>query len=155
LNFIESYEESKSLIESRSDSIIISSSAFAQGGRILAHFTTVLPDEKATLVTIGYSSPDSNMGQIKRGQSIKIMNDGKLKSYEPKCKIVELTSYSSHMQSPQLLWYYSSLNCNQIVLQHGELSRKLEFAEELDKELKRQCKTTKVIVPNRKDRLEI
>jgi len=155
LVFTDSYDESKSIVGSNESCIIIASSAFAQGGRILSHFTTVLPDENSTLVTIGYSSPESNMGLLKAGKEISIVTDKKAKNYSAKCKIVELTSYSSHMQHDELLSYYSSIQTNQIVLQHGNLERKLRFAEMLDEEYKKQCKTTKIIIPNKNDRMEI
>lgn len=155
LRFIDSYEESRLLVESDEPCIIISSSGFGQGGRILTHFTTVLPDKKATLVTAGFSSIDSNMGQIKSRKPIQIMNDGKIKDYLSACNIVELKSFSSHMQHPQLLEYYSSINCEKVILNHGDNDRKQAFAELLEKEFEKLCKTTKVIIPNKKSRLEI
>lgn len=155
LEFIDSWEDSKILVESDTPCIIISSSGFAMGGRILSHFTTVLPNEKSTLITIGYSSPDSNMGIVKKRKPINIMNDGKAKDYLPLCKIVELKSFSSHAQHDSLIKYYTSVNCERVILNHGDSNKKIPFAELLEKEFEKQLKTTKVIVPNKKDRLEI
>ena len=155
LMFIDSYEDSKLLVASNEPCIIISSSGFAQGGRILTHFTTVLPDKDSTLVTIGYSSPDCNMGLVKKRKPISIMNDGKVKLYLPSCNIVELKSFSSHAQHEQLLDYYSSINCEKVILNHGDNNKKIQFTELLENEFVKKCKTTKVLIPNKKDRMEI
>ena len=93
-------------------------------------------------------------GEQKR-KPLTIMNNGNNKTYVVNCEIVELVSYSSHIQHDEMLSYYSSIQCNQIVLQHGDSDRKNKFAEILEAELSKQCKTTKVILPNKKDRLEL
>jgi predicted metal-dependent RNase len=55
---------------------------------------------------------------------------------------------SGHAPFAQLLSYYSSVNCNKIILHHGSTSAKETLAKELKKELEKQCRTTRVIIAN-------
>jgi metallo-beta-lactamase family protein len=155
LHFVSDYGETREILNSSSPKIVLASSAFAQGGKILSYFTQVLPNSKSCLITGGYSSPDSNMGLVKKRKPITIMNEGELKEYQVKCEILELTSFSSHMQSPAMMKYYSSIRCEKIVLIHGELTKKLRFAEELQEEYRNNSSTTKVYVMNKNEYITI
>jgi metallo-beta-lactamase family protein len=155
LKYVTDYNNSKSVLYSDEQSIIISSSGFAQGGRILMYFTQILPNKKHCLVTAGYSSPESNMGQVKQRLPITIMNEGVLADYEVNCDIVELQSFSSHMQSDDMINYYTSIQANKLVLNHGSSKGKYEFAELLDEKLSEKCKTTKVYILGQGEYVEI
>lgn len=155
LQFISDYGETRAILSSTTPKIVLASSAFAQGGRILSYFTQVLPNSKSCLVTGGYSSPDSNMGIVKARKPIKIMHEGELKEYEVKCDILELTSFSSHMQQPAMIKYYTSIRCEKLVLVHGELTKKLRFAELLQDEYDKNYATTKVYVMNKNEYITI
>lgn len=155
LKFIDKFEDTQKIMYSETSTIIISSSGFAQGGRILAYFTEILPHKKNCLVSVGYCSPESNMGMVKQRKPITIMHEGELKEYEVKCDILEINSYSSHMQSDDMLKYYSTIQCDKIVLNHGDPAKKYEFAELLDETLREKCKTTKVFVMNRGEHITV
>ena len=149
LKFIDKFEDTKMIMYSDTPRIIVASSGFAMGGKILAYFTQFLPNKKNCLVTVGYCSEESNMGKVKQRKPIMIMNDGELAEYETKCDILEIGSYSSHAQHEDLLDYYTSIQCEKIVLNHGDSSKKYEFAELLSEKLSEECKTTKVYIMNR------
>lgn len=155
LQFISDYGETRAILTSSAPKIVLASSAFAQGGRILSYFTQVLPNSKSCLITGGYSSPDSNMGTVKARKPIKIMHEGELKEYESKCEILELTSFSSHMQAPAMTNYYTSIRCEKLVLVHGELVKKLRFAELLQEEYHKKDSTTRVYVMNKNEYITI
>lgn len=56
LHVIKDTEESKALTRSRGPAIIISSSGMATGGRVLHHLKHLLPDERNTVLFVGYQS---------------------------------------------------------------------------------------------------
>lgn len=149
LRFIDKFEDSKEIMYSNTPRIIVTCGGYAQGGRILAYFTQFLPNKKNCLVTVGYCSDESNMGQVKKRKPIMIMNEGELNEYEVNCDILEIGSYSSHAQHEDLLNYYTSIQCDKIVLNHADNAKKYEFAELLCEKLSEECKTTKVFVMNR------
>lgn len=155
LIFISEFKDTKSHLENMGASITIATSGFASGGRILTYFTKVLPDKNATLLTAGFSSVDSNMGQVKQRLPIKIMNDGKLDEYQVNCNIQELTSFSSHMQGNTLEDYLLSIRCEKLVLLHGESVRKYALAERLVEKYHDIGRTTKVIILNKNEYVTI
>ena len=53
------------------------------------------------------------------------------------------------MQRNDLLNYYKGINAEKIYLVHGEMNGKIEFAEDLKKEISNWSKTTKVCVVNK------
>ena len=95
------------------------------------------------------------MGLVKERKPISIMHEGELKEYNVKCNILELTSFSSHMQHHKMMEYYSSIRCEKIVLVHGELTKKLRFAETLQEEYHKNNSTTKVYVMNKNEYITI
>ena len=53
------------------------------------------------------------------------------------------------MQRSELLKYYSNMNCEKIVLVHGNFKDKIEFSHDLQSEISRKNHTSKVVVANR------
>ena len=47
-----------------------------------------------------------------------------------------------------LIDYYSNINCERIILHHGSIEAKEYLAKELENELEKKCKTTKVTCAN-------
>jgi hypothetical protein len=53
------------------------------------------------------------------------------------------------MQRDSLLKIYGATECEKIVLVHGEMNGKIEFAKELQKEISKNDNTSKVIIANK------
>ena len=64
------------------------------------------------------------------------------------CTIKRFNTFSSHAQQQDLVNYIKQINCDKIVLQHGDKECKEELKEKLDDELSKINKTTKVIIAN-------
>jgi metallo-beta-lactamase family protein len=153
IQFINDWEDSESCILSSKPMIVIASSGFCEGGRIRSYIKENLNNENNTFVFVGYSSEDSLAGIIKNGKKKYIEIDGV--SVKNKAKVVNLMSFSSHMQHNEMLKYYSDMNCQEIYLVHGEKSKQYEFAQLLEDRYRGKNKTTKVFVPNMNDTIEI
>ena len=65
-----------------------------------------------------------------------------------KATIVTLNSFSSHMQYPSLLNYYSQIRADKIALVHGQMDTKLQFQKDLQEEISKKGFTTKVVCVN-------
>lgn len=151
--FINEWEDSDSAIKSNTPMIIIACSGFAENGRIRGWLQNTIGDENNTVVFVGYSSEDSLAGILKEGKKKIVEIDGlKIKN---KIKVVNLLSFSSHMQHKQLLKYYSDMNCGQLFLVHGNKESQYIFAEQLSEEYAKKSKTTKVFIPRLNDVVEI
>ena len=153
LQFIKDWKDSESCVTSNKPMILIASSGFCQGGRIRNYIKHNLNDENNTFVFVGYSSEDSLAGIIKSGKKKYIEVDGI--NVKNKAKVVNLLSFTSHMQHNEMLEYYSDMNCRQIYLVHGDKNKQYEFAQLLEDKFRDKDKTTKVFVPRMNDAIEI
>jgi metallo-beta-lactamase family protein len=151
--FIKDWEDSETAVKSTKPMICIASSGFCSGGRIRSYIQYNLGSENNTFLFVGFSTEDSLAGIIKDGKKKEIEVDGiKVKN---KAKVVNLTSFSSHIQHKQMLELYSSFTCKELYLVHGEKSRQYEFAQLLTDKYSELSKTTKVFVPNMNDTIEV
>lgn len=151
---IDSYKLSQSYVNSTRPMIILASSGMLTAGRSLSYAAQIVPNQNDCIVFCGYSTEKSIGWKIKHPKEFKMIEiDGK--KYRNLCQVVNLCSFSSHMQHDQLLEYYSSIDCQQIALVHGQMESKVKFAQELKNELEKKSKTTKVSVVNKSMKIEL
>lgn len=82
------------------------------------------------------------------GSSQKTINvNGK--PYKNKAQLVDLHSYSSHIQREDMINYYKSINCEKIILCHGDELAEKELKEDLEKASSDMCKSTRVVIVNK------
>ena len=145
LKFVNEITDSKALQMSNEHCIIVSASGFLNGGRVLNHLTTVLPNENNTIMFIGYAGENNLASKIKANEPVVEVN-GVL--VENKAKIVELRSFSSHASYEELMDYYTEIPYNKICLVHGEMNGKVEFTKALKDKLASNGKSARVIAVN-------
>ena len=145
LKFISEVTDSKSLQMSNEHCIIVSASGFLNGGRVLNHLTTVLPNKNNTIMFIGYAGEQNLASRIKSNEPFVEVNGVVI---ENKAKIVELRSFSSHASYEELMDYYTEIPYNKICLVHGEMNGKVEFAKALKDKLASNGKSARVIAVN-------
>ena len=145
LKFINEVTDSKALQMSNEHCIIVSASGFLNGGRVLSHLTTVLPNGNNTIMFIGYAGEQNLASRIKSNEPFVEVNGVVI---ENKAKIVELRSFSSHASYEELMDYYTEIPYNKICLVHGEMNGKVEFAKTLKDKLASNGKSARVIAVN-------
>ena len=95
-------EDSKAAIGDKSAKVILASSGMLTAGRSIKWVQSILPCENDCILFIGYAGEDTLAGRIKHGVSQKTINiNGK--PYKNKAQLIDLHSYSSHMQRKDLL----------------------------------------------------
>ena len=147
-------EDSKAAISDKGAKIICASSGMLCAGRSVKWIQSILPNENDCCLFVGYAGIDTLAGKIKHGTGQKTINiNGK--PYKNKCCLVDLHSYSSHMQHDDLVKYYKSINCEKIILCHGDELAKKELKEDLEKALSDLCKSTRVIIANRGTKISL
>lgn len=140
-------EDSKACISDKSPKVICSSSGMLTAGRSIKWTQNILPCENDCILFIGYAGEDTLAWKIKHSKDQKTISiNGK--PYKNKCQIVDLLSFSSHMQRRDLINYYKSINCEKIYLVHGNMESKLTFKKDLQEEINNCSKTTKVVAVN-------
>jgi metallo-beta-lactamase family protein len=132
LKLIKDSDDSKACVADCSPKVIISASGMMVSGRSRFYTKAMLPDSRSTILFCGFASPGSLAGKIKDGKKQKTISiDGK--PYPNRCSIVDLKSFSSHMQHEDLLNYYSNINCEKIYLVHSNFDDKVKFAKKLQR----------------------
>lgn len=113
-----SREESKRLNEERGARIIISASGMMTGGRVLHHALRILPDERATIVFVGYQAAGTTGRRIIDGQrEVKVLGQ-----YVPvRCHIERIGGFSAHADWKEVLRWLKGLPApRRTFLTHGE-----------------------------------
>lgn len=117
--YIETAEDSMSLIRIQSPKIIISASGMATGGRVLHHLKQIAPDDRNTLLFAGFQAPGTRGAAIINGiDRIKIHGE-----YVPIRAHVEHLDYlSAHADQPQLIDWLKAISHapQRVFITHGE-----------------------------------
>jgi metallo-beta-lactamase family protein len=101
-----SREESKRLNEECGPRVIISASGMMTGGRVLHHARRILPDERATVLFVGFQAAGTTGRRILDGQrEVKIM-----KEFVPvRCKVERIGGLSAHADWQEVLRWLAPL----------------------------------------------
>ena len=100
LRFTEHHQDSIKIADTPNPKIIIAGSGMSNGGRILHHEKRHLSDPNSTLLIVGYQAAGSLGRQILDGaKEVEIMG----KMVKVNAKVVNLTGYSAHKDSDDLL----------------------------------------------------
>lgn len=112
-------DESKKLNDMRGARIIISASGMLTGGRVLHHAMRILPDEKATVVFVGYQAAGTTGRRIQDGEpEVKIM-----KNWVPvRCHLEKVEGFSAHADWKAVLRWLGGLQTTpkMVFTTHGE-----------------------------------
>lgn len=146
LTFVKEAEESKSLVSSTEPCVVLSTAGMCQCGRIRHYLKSIIPNPNATVLFVGFSTEGSLASLLKDHKTKSVTIDQK--EYTCRCASYSLKSMSGHAPFSQLVDYYTSVNCNKIILHHGSQKAKDTLAKVLKKELEDKCKSTRVIIAN-------
>ena len=146
--------ESRALISENKPKIILSSSGMLTAGRSVKWVKNLLPHKDDCILFVGYCSTNTLAHKIKNSKNNKTITIDGLE-IKNNCQIVDLHSFSSHMQREQLINYYKTLTCEKVFLVHGNKSDKDIFKKDLEKAILDCCKTTKVVSVNRSTKIKL
>lgn len=144
---VREFEDLQVYLNSDEPMIFLASAGFCQAGYSKAICAKLLPSVKNCIVVCGYAMPDTLIYKIKNGTNKYLSIDGI--AYRNKCNCVRLKSFSSHMNHDDLLKYYSDFQAEKICIVHSEMDEKIIFCKELQEEIAKKNKTSKVICVNK------
>lgn len=131
LKFIQSVEESRSLVNDPRPAVVISSSGMAEAGRVKHHIRNAIGNEKNTILMVGYCEPSSLAGCLIRGEKlVYIFGD----EYDVRAEIKIIRSMSAHGDCEDLMRFLSCQDPAQvkkIFLVHGEYEVQTNFRKRL------------------------
>ena len=112
-------DESKRVNNMKGARIIISASGMMTGGRVLHHAVRILPDEKATVIFVGFQAAGTTGRRVQDGErEVKIM-----KQWVPvKCHVEKVEGFSAHADWKAVLQWLEGLpnEPKMIFTTHGE-----------------------------------
>jgi len=122
----------KKIIQSNEPIIVVTTSGMMSGGPVVDYFKSWAPDEKNTLVLVGYQVEETFGRQIVEGLKEFKDEDGKVRRINSR---VEWIEFSAHADHPALVDYVSSFEepPKKVFLNHGDPQKLEELWEEIDK----------------------
>jgi metallo-beta-lactamase family protein len=126
--------DSRKLNDLKYPSVIISSSGMATGGRVLHHLARRLPDQRNTVVLVGFQAVGTRGRQLAEGaRSVKLLG-----RYVPvRADVVEIGAFSVHAGGGELVdWLRTAPTPpDAAFVVHGEESASEELRSRLESEL--------------------
>lgn len=112
-------QQSKELTASRRSAIVISSSGVATGGRVLHHMAAALPDERNTVLFVGYQAAGTR-GRLLVDGADEVRIHGR--DVRVRCAIARIDSMSAHADRGEILRWLGTLPAapQRLYLVHGE-----------------------------------
>lgn len=144
IRFVEDNIESRMWRESKQPVVVLSSSGMLVKGRSIAWACNMISNVHDRIIFCGFSAQGSIGAVIKEGKQKTITISGK--RCPNRCQVTNLLSFSSHMQRDSLLSYYGSVECEKIILVHGEMQGKINFSKDLQEEISKNNNTGKIVV---------
>ena len=134
LYYISDVNQSKAINDLKEPCIIISASGMAEAGRIKHHIKNNILDTNNTILMVGYCSPDSLGGALKRGDAeVKIFGE----TYPVRARVEVMDSFSGHADYTELIQFLKCQDPAQVktlFLVHGEYENQIAFKEKLQAE---------------------
>jgi metallo-beta-lactamase family protein len=130
----QSAEESKQIDTLRGSAIVISASGMASGGRVLHHLYRTIPNDRATILFVGYQSAQTLGFYLTHGaQTIKMYGD----RLPVRAHVAQIGGYSAHADQAELLrWLGTCSSKPNLYAVHGELASAQAFAEMVHERLR-------------------
>ncbi|GAB3576260.1 MBL fold metallo-hydrolase [Spirosoma luteolum] len=131
LHYVTDVAESKAINDSREPCVIIAPSGMAEAGRIKHHIKNNIENPNTTILLVGYASPSSLGGALKRGdKEVTIFGE----RYPVNARIEIMDSFSAHGDYQEMLQYMSCQDPAQVktvFLVHGEYDKQVIWRDKL------------------------
>ena len=143
-NYISSYEKSME-VACRKDEVklVLSSSGMFNNGRVVNHVKAMIENPKCTFVLAGYQGEGTIGHELQRTDNKEVKIEGQM--YKKRCKIYQMSTWSSHIQAMENILYMSQINTPLIVINHSDEEHKYEFRDIVEKELRKRNNSAKVV----------
>lgn len=131
LHYVTDVNDSKAINDSHEPCIIISPSGMAEAGRIKHHIKNNITKPNTTILLVGYASPSSLGGALKRGdKEVTIFGE----HFPVVAEVVVMDSFSAHGDYQEMLHFLSCQDASRVktvFLVHGEYDKQLIWKEHL------------------------
>ncbi|HIP66725.1 MAG TPA: beta-CASP ribonuclease aCPSF1, partial [Candidatus Nanopusillus sp.] len=135
-NFIKVDSPSKrqEVIDDPSPAVIIATSGMLNGGPVMEYFRALAPDEKNTLIFVGYQAEGTLGRKVQKGwKEIPFPVNGRREVIKVRMRVETVDGFSGHSDRRQLISYIRALNPKpeKIIVVHGEENKCLDLASSI------------------------
>jgi len=119
--------------------IILATSGMLNGGPVMEYFKALAPDERNTLIFVGYQAEGTLGRRIQKGwKELPFSIEGKTKTIKVNLSVETVDGFSGHSDRQQLMNFIRRMNPRpkHILINHGEESKCLDLASSLHKKYK-------------------
>jgi len=141
-------KETALVLKSTKPKVIISSSGMITAGHVIEYVKNYIEDKLSTIIFVGYAGENTIAGKLQTDIKTIVIDKNK-QPYKKEIGIITLSTFSSHMQKRDLVNYISSINCDKVVLVHGDKNAKESLKDSCREELTNRNKSTNIIVSER------
>lgn len=126
----QSVSDSKALNQLKRPAIIIAASGMATGGRVVHHLSRLLPDNRNTVILVGFQAPGTRGRSLLEGEPTVKMHGAHV---AVAAQVVYLPGLSVHADQAELLsWLFDSgASTEKMFLVHGEPESTAKFGVEI------------------------
>lgn len=133
---VDSPSKRQDVIEDSTPSVILATSGMLNGGPVMEYFKALAPDEKNTLVFVGYQAEGTLGRRIQKGwKEIPFPINGRREVIEVKMEIETVDGFSGHSDRRQLMNYIKALSQKpeKVITVHGDESKCIDLASSIYK----------------------
>ncbi len=135
LTEVKSVQESMALNRQEGPMVIIAASGMATGGRVLHHLANRLPDQRNTVILVGYQAEGTRGRLLLEGaSSVKMLG-----RYVPvRAEVVDIPAFSVHADQSEIIhWLRSAASIPEVVyVVHGDPAASDKLRTAIARELK-------------------
>lgn len=126
--------EHLSAMQSTNSKVIITASAFGEGGRVIDYFDHYIQDENAIFIFMGWLSPDCSSNILHTAEKGKIVEVHE-RNYVKHCDTYQLSGFSAHGYFSEFQEHLNRYpKCKGLILNHAERDAKHAVKEKLSED---------------------
>ncbi len=133
---VDSPSKRQEVIDDSSPSIILATSGMLNGGPVMEYFKALAPDEKNTLIFVGYQAEGTLGRRIQKGwREVPFPVDGRREVVKVNMRVETVDGFSGHSDRRQLMNYVKYLHPRpeKIITVHGDEGKCIDLASSIYK----------------------
>ena len=150
--YVNSYEKSMEVACNKDETkIVMSSSGMFSNGRIINHVKAMIEDRNSTFVLCGFQGEGTVGHELQRKDNTEVKIEGL--TYKKKCKIYQMSTWSSHIMALENIKYMAQINTPLIVINHTDEENKYTFRDIIEEELRKRNNSAKIVACNNENNI--
>ncbi|MEM0466850.1 MAG: beta-CASP ribonuclease aCPSF1 [Candidatus Thermoplasmatota archaeon] len=135
---VDSVETRDEILADKEPCVVLATSGMMNGGPVMEYFKSWSPDEKNTLVFVGYQAEGTLGRKIQRGaKEIALNTGGTIVNHPINMNVETCDGFSGHSDRRQLVGFISNMSPRpeRVIFSHGEESKCIDISSAIHKKM--------------------